>query len=110
MVANSGIAVVGDVFGPAVAAITLGTTATFNLARALGIAFDHAGNVAIAATAGGNWMGYFTASRLPARTRICGPVIDRGALDPASAVDESIVPVRPVPTAGADHPSRRFKR
>jgi MFS family permease len=54
MVANSAIAVAGDVFGPAVAAITLGIYRRSELARRLGrnAAFDHAGNVAIAAAAG----------------------------------------------------------
>jgi MFS family permease len=54
MLANSAIAVVGDVFGPAVAAITLGLYRRSELARRLGrnAAFDHAGNVAIAAAAG----------------------------------------------------------
>ncbi len=51
MVANTLIAVVGDVFGPAVAALTLGLYARAALARRMGrnAAFDHAGNVAIAA-------------------------------------------------------------
>ncbi len=54
MVANSLIAAVGDVFGPAVAALTLGLYARAALARRMGrnAAFDHAGNVAIAAAAG----------------------------------------------------------
>ncbi|MGH7060781.1 MAG: MFS transporter [Stellaceae bacterium] len=54
MVANAAIAAVGDVFGPAVAALTLGLYARAALARRLGrnAAFDHAGNVAIAAAAG----------------------------------------------------------
>ena len=54
MVANTLIAVVGDVFGPAVAALTLGLYARVALARRMGrnAAFDHAGNVAIAAAAG----------------------------------------------------------
>jgi MFS family permease len=54
MVANSAIAIVGDVFGPAVAAITLGLYRRSQLARRMGrnAAFDHAGNVAIAAAAG----------------------------------------------------------
>jgi MFS family permease len=53
-IANSLIAVVGDVFGPAVAALTLGLYARKRLARRMGrnSAFDHAGNVAIAVTAG----------------------------------------------------------
>jgi len=54
LVANTLMAVVGDVFGPAVAAITLGLYARASLARCLGrnAAFDHAGSVAIAAAAG----------------------------------------------------------
>lgn len=58
LVANTAIAVVGDVFGPAVAAVTLGLYARQHLARRMGrnSAFDHAGNVAIAAAAGG--LGY----------------------------------------------------
>ncbi|HEV2675096.1 MAG TPA: MFS transporter [Aliidongia sp.] len=54
MIANTGIALVGDVFGPAVSALTLGLFARGQLARRLGrnSAFDHAGNVAIAAFAG----------------------------------------------------------
>jgi MFS family permease len=52
-IANSLMAVVGDVFGPAVAALTLGLFARNQLARRMGrnSAFDHAGNVAIAAVA-----------------------------------------------------------
>ncbi|MGH7046331.1 MAG: MFS transporter [Stellaceae bacterium] len=54
MIANALVAAVGDVFGPAVAALTLGLYARAALARRLGrnAAFDHAGNVAIAAAAG----------------------------------------------------------
>ncbi len=54
MIANSLIAMVGDVFGPAVAAITLGLYRREQLARRIGrnAAFDHAGNVFIAAVAG----------------------------------------------------------
>jgi MFS family permease len=53
-IANSLMAVVGDVFGPAVAALTLGLYARNQLARRMGrnSAFDHAGNVAIAVAAG----------------------------------------------------------
>jgi MFS family permease len=53
-IANSLMAVVGDVFGPAVAALTLGLYAREQLARRMGrnSAFDHAGNVAIAVVAG----------------------------------------------------------
>jgi MFS family permease len=59
MIANTLIAVVGDVFGPAVSALTLGLYARRALAGRLGrnSAFDHAGNVAIAAAAGAvGWM------------------------------------------------------
>jgi predicted MFS family arabinose efflux permease len=54
MIANSLMAVVGDIFGPAVAALTLGLYRRAELARRMGrnSAWDHAGNVAIAATAG----------------------------------------------------------
>jgi MFS family permease len=54
MIANSAVAVVGDVFGPAVAATTLGIYRRSELAHRIGrnSAFDHAGNVAIAAAAG----------------------------------------------------------
>jgi MFS family permease len=48
------MAVAGDVFGPAVAALTLGLFARKQLARRMGrnSAFDHAGNVGIALVAG----------------------------------------------------------
>ncbi|HJT07120.1 MAG TPA: MFS transporter [Stellaceae bacterium] len=54
LVANSLMAIVGDAFGPAVAALTLGLYARERLARRLArnSAFDHAGNVAIAVVAG----------------------------------------------------------
>ncbi len=53
VIANSLMAIVGDVFGPAVAALTLGLYARKQLARRMGrnSAFDHAGNVAIAVVA-----------------------------------------------------------
>src|SRR3989442_6264113 len=53
LIANSLMAMVGDVFGPAVAALTLGLYARQQLARRMGrnSAFDHAGNVAIAVAA-----------------------------------------------------------
>ncbi len=55
MIASTAIAMVGDVFGPAVAALTLGLTLRRHLARRMGrnAAFDHAGNVAIAVAAAG---------------------------------------------------------
>jgi MFS family permease len=54
LIANSLMAMVGDVFGPAVAALTLGLYRRAELARRMGrnAALDHAGNVAIAAVAG----------------------------------------------------------
>jgi MFS family permease len=53
LIANSLIAVVGDVFGPAIAGLTLGLYARNQLARRMGrnSAFDHAGNVVIAVVA-----------------------------------------------------------
>ncbi len=53
-IANTLMAVVGDVFGPATAALTLGLYARKQLAHRLGrnSAYDHAGNVAIALAAG----------------------------------------------------------
>jgi MFS family permease len=63
LLANSLMAVVGDVFGPAVAALTLGLYAREKLARRMGrnSAFDHAGNVAIALAAGA--VGYVFSQR-----------------------------------------------
>jgi MFS family permease len=63
MIANSAIAVVGDVFGPAVAALTLGLYAREQLARRMGrnSAFDHAGNITIAVMAGA--VGYALSQR-----------------------------------------------
>jgi MFS family permease len=54
IIANALMAMVGDVFGPAVAALTLGLYRRAELARRMGrnAAFDHAGNVSIAAAAG----------------------------------------------------------
>ena len=59
LAANTVLAIVGDIFGPAVAALTLGLFARHQLANRLGrnAAFDHAGNVAIAIIAGGiGWL------------------------------------------------------
>jgi MFS family permease len=63
MIANSLTAVVGDVFGPAVAALTLGLYARKQLASRMGrnSAFDHAGNVAVALLAGA--LGYAFSQR-----------------------------------------------
>jgi MFS family permease len=63
LIANSLMAIVGDVFGPAVAALTLGLYGRKELARRMGrnSAFDHAGNVAIAVVAAG--VGYAFSQR-----------------------------------------------
>jgi MFS family permease len=63
LLANSMIAVVGDVFGPAVAALTLGLYARNQLAHRMGrnSAYDHAGNVGIAVIAGA--VGYVFSQR-----------------------------------------------
>jgi len=63
-ISNSLMAVAGDVFGPAVAALTLGLYARNQLARRMGrnSAFDHAGNVAIALLAGA--VGYAFSQRV----------------------------------------------
>lgn len=54
LAANSLIGAVGDIFGPTIAALTLGLYAQSALARRMGrnAAFDHAGNIAIAVLAG----------------------------------------------------------
>jgi MFS family permease len=53
IITNGLMAIVGDIFGPAIAALTLGLYARKQLARRMGrnSAFDHAGNVAIALVA-----------------------------------------------------------
>ena len=55
VIANSALAIVGDAFGPAIAALTLRLYRERQLPRRMGrnSAFDHAGNVALAAVAGG---------------------------------------------------------
>jgi MFS family permease len=90
MIANTAIAVVGDVFGPAVAAVTLGLYARQHLARRMGrnSAFDHAGNVAIAAAAGA--IGYVVSQRA---VFLLVPVFSLAAAIamlsiPAAAIDE----------------------
>ena len=64
-VANSLIAIIGDVFGPAVAALTLGPYTGDRLVRRMGrnSAFDHAGNVAITLAAAA--VGYAFSQRAP---------------------------------------------
>jgi MFS family permease len=62
-IANGLMAIAGDVFGPAVGALTLGLYAKAQLARRMGrnSAFDHAGNVAFAVVAAG--IGYVFSQR-----------------------------------------------
>jgi predicted MFS family arabinose efflux permease len=62
-IANSLMAIAGDVFAPAVAALTLGLFAQERLARRMGrnSAFDHAGNIGIALAAGA--VGYLFSQR-----------------------------------------------
>jgi MFS family permease len=62
-IANSLMAIAGDVFGPAVAALTLGLYQRQDLARRMGrnSAYDHAGNVAVALLAGA--VGYVFSQR-----------------------------------------------
>lgn len=90
MIANAAMSVVGDVFGPAVAALTLGLFARQYLARRMGrnSAFDHAGNVAIALAAAA--IGYLYSQRA---VFLLGPVfavLATGAVlsIPASAIDQ----------------------
>ena len=63
LLANTLMAIVGDVFAPALAAITLGLYTRETLARRTGRsgAYDHAGNVAMAVLAG--VVGYFFTQR-----------------------------------------------
>jgi len=59
LIANSALAIVGDVFGPAIAALTLGLYLKRALPNRMGRngAFDHAGNVGFAVVAGGvGWL------------------------------------------------------
>jgi MFS family permease len=84
------MAVVGDVFGPAVSALTLGLYSRTHLAARMGrnSAFDHAGNVVIAIIAGA--VGYLFSQRAVF------------LLVPACAVF-SIFSVLSIPAAAIDH-------
>jgi MFS family permease len=88
-VANSVMAIVGDVFGPAVAALTLGLYARRQLAARMGrnSAFDHAGNVAIALMAGA--VGYAFSQRAVFLLVPVFAVLTMGAVlsIPAAAID-----------------------
>lgn len=88
-IANALMAIVGDVFGPAVAALTLGLFARKQLAARLGrsSAFDHAGNVTIALVAAA--VGYTFSQRavfllVPAFAMLAGVAV---LSIPAKAID-----------------------
>ncbi len=100
--ANAAMAIVGDVFGPAVAALTLGLTTRAALARRLGrnSAFDHAGNVAIALAVGA--VGYAVSQRA---VFLLVPVFALAAIVavlsiPHGAIDQD-------PARGLDEPAAR---
>jgi len=107
-IANTLMATVGDVFGPAVAALTLGLYTRKQLARRLGrnSAFDHAGNVAIAVAAGA--VGYLFSQRVvfllvPVFSLLAGLAvlsIPAGAIDHDRARDLSDDPGQPAQEAG----------
>ncbi|HLB96501.1 MAG TPA: MFS transporter [Acetobacteraceae bacterium] len=88
-VANSVMAIAGDVFGPAVAALTLGLYARRQLAARMGrnSAFDHAGNVTIALVAGA--VGYAFSQRAVFLLVPVFAVLTMGAVlsIPAAAID-----------------------
>jgi MFS family permease len=90
MIANALMAMVGDVFGPAVAALTLGLYTRAQLAKRLGrnSAYDHAGNVAIAVAAGA--VGYLVSQRAVfLLVPVCAVLATVAVLSiPAPAIDE----------------------
>ncbi len=85
------MAVVGDVFGPAVAAITLGLYTRETLARRIGrnAAFDHAGNVSIALVTAA--VGYYFSQRgVFLLVPVFGALVIAAVLTiPADAIDQS---------------------
>src|SRR5207302_7407580 len=89
LMANAAMAVVGNVFAPAVAGLTLGLVQSQALARRLGrnAAFDHAGNVAIAAVAGAvGWL--FSQRAVFLLAPVCAVLAAAAALSiPAAAID-----------------------
>jgi MFS family permease len=107
MIANSLMAIVGDVFGPAVAALTLGLYARKQLAHRMGrnSAFDHAGNVAIAVAAGA--IGYVFSQRavfllVPVFAVLAGIAV---LSIPSRAIDlDRARDLDGVPDAGGSHP------
>jgi MFS family permease len=89
--AHSMMAVVGDVFGPAIAAITLGLYTRETLARRTGrnAAYDHAGNVSIAIVTAG--VGYYFSQRgVFLLVPVFGAMVIAAVLTiPADAIDYS---------------------
>jgi MFS family permease len=107
LIANCLIAIVGDVFGPAVAALTLGLYARKQLARRMGrnSAFDHAGNVAIAVVAGA--VGYeFSQRAVFLLVPICAVLAGIAVLSiPYKAIDFLRARDLDRETTGADRPA-----
>jgi MFS family permease len=107
LIANCLIAIVGDVFGPAVAALTLGLYARKQLARRMGrnSAFDHAGNVAIAVVAGA--VGYeFSQRAVFLLVPICAVLAGIAVLSiPYKAIDFERARDLDRETTGADRPA-----
>ncbi len=107
LAADTLIGLVGDVFGPAVAALTLGLFARRALAGHLGrnSAFDHAGNVTIAAAAGVvGWLFsqravFSSCSRVPRLPRLkhCRSRLARWTMSMRAA---AILPVAATPPKG----------
>ncbi len=89
--AHTIMAVVGDVFGPVIAAITLGLYTRETLARRTGrnAAFDHAGNVSIAIVTAG--VGYYFSQRgVFLLVPVFGAMVIAAVLTiPADAIDHS---------------------
>ena len=112
-IANTMMAVVGDVFAPAIAAITLGLYTRQTLAKRTGrnAAFDHAGNVAIAIVAAA--VGYYFTQRavfllVPVFASLAAAAI---LAIPADAIDHAR-PAAPIHGLGAETAprSRKYRR
>jgi MFS family permease len=89
LLASTAMAIVGDLFGPAVSALTLGLFPREALARRMGrnSAFDHAGNVAVALVAA--FVGWaFSQRAVFFLTPICAALASVAVLTiPAAAID-----------------------
>jgi MFS family permease len=91
MMANAVMAIVGDIFGPAVAALTLGLYTQELLARRMGrnSAFDHAGNVGIALVAAA--VGYVFSQRA---VFLLGPAFAGLAIFAVLSIPRSAIDIR----------------